>query len=319
MFSRFIIFFIFFLSLTRANAISLPSWYEEGRNNNRLYIYSTGSGLTVEKAVESAFHNIKNEFMIKNDNEKDIYEITKDNAVADDYSKSGLNINLLNFSNYKLEKMEQIDGYYYVLINIKRNELFNLQRQQLDEIVMTLNKLYLSLSKKNDFAKINKFSYIYGLINEIRDKVKIIKLIGNFNGTRYLELCKKIEKEYKKVLENLDIKIFFEKQDLVPLLNAISNNVARNNYIKVNDRSKNILYISYTTEKIKVNNYYNIDMLFYMKVVDKNNNLVNYNSFNYKSTSTEGFDGAIYSAIEHFKNDLYENKISINFLDYKDI
>ncbi len=292
MIKYFIIFIINFCFLFNLKAEILPDWYKDTKNT-KLYIYGLGKGENLDNAIKAALDNVKEKFLKKNEDYK-------------------ININLLNFSNYEIEKKEKIDDIYYILLTIRRSELYNLQLQQLNEIVLDIENLYNFLDKKNDFVKFTKFEEILKLVNEMNNKIEIIKLIDNkFNYNRYNLLYKKVENKYINLLNNLDIKIEIEQKRIKPLLKFVMHNIRKNNFVRINDKSKNTLRLYYKIKMLNVENNYNVDILFYVKILDKDDNLVNYNSFNYSFSSTNSFADAIDAIINEFKKDLKSGKIKI--------
>ncbi len=287
-----IVFLINFCFLFSVKAENLPDWYKD-TENTKLYIYGLGKGNNLEKAIKVALNNIKENFLKKSENSK-------------------IDINLLNFSNYEIEKQENINNINYILLVIRRNELLGLQLQQLNEIVLNIENLYNFLDKKNDLVKLTKFEEIQKFINEMNNKIEIIKLIDNkFNDNKYNLLRKRIENKYINLLNNMDIKIEIEQKRAKSLLKYIIYNIRKNNFIKINDKSNNTLRLSYKIKMLNVENNYNVNILFYTKIFDKDGNLMNYNSFNYSFSSNNSFTDAIETIMENFKEDLKSGKIKI--------
>lgn len=296
-----LLFFTYIFFNTKAIASNNLEWYNNKIENSKLYIYGVGNGMNLDDATKSALNDIKQDF-IKN----------KAKLENNETNNKTVNMNYLNFSNYEIEKSKKYKNIYYILINIKRNELYNLQLDNLIDINNNIEKQYNFLKDKNDFVKINKFKEILKLIEEAKNKILIIKMIDSFDKSKYIKFYNKIENEYNNLLKHININVIIEKDNLLPLEETIYNNII-NNGIKINKKSKNTLYISYITKKLFINNAYNYNILIYCKILDYNNKLMYYNSFNYTYTSNISFKDAKNKILETFENDLKTIKV-INYL-----
>lgn len=281
-------FIVFFINLCfttfNLKAEILPNWYKSVENT-KLYIYGFGYGNNLAESVKDALENIKKN-LLKN------------------YEGSDLDINLINFSNYDIEKQEKIGDKIYISLVLRRNELYSLQLQQLNELFLNINNLYEFLDKKNNFVKFVKFKEILNLANEMKEKIKIIKLIDRFDDSKYSRLCKKLEQEYVNLTNNLDVRIEIDRKKIGFLLDSVIKNVEKNSPVKVDKNSKNVLNLTYKAKMIKVDDNYVVNVLFCAKILDKNGDLISYDSFEYGADSGVSFDDAVVKAVENFGNDL---------------
>lgn len=104
-------------------------WYYDKLRDNELYLYGVGnSDIDIEYAVKKAMDNIV----------RGVFENSSEilNIDYESFRKS------FNFPSYNIENNAKSDGVWYVLISVKRNELFELQLNNLDEIDKNITKSY---------------------------------------------------------------------------------------------------------------------------------------------------------------------------------
>jgi hypothetical protein len=195
----FLLFLVFFTF--KANATNRYSWYYNKPRDNDLYLYGVGSSeINKEHAIKKAMDNIaKNIF----DNNSEILNINYESFR-----------NSLNFSNYSVENSATNDGILYVLISVKRNELFELQINDLNEIDKIITKKYNFLKDKNEFIRAKNIEKLLKLIKKAENKIEVIWTINEFNETKYTEKYKRIVNEYIKLSKNLNLNIKIENPEI---------------------------------------------------------------------------------------------------------
>ena len=250
---------LFFSNSCRAN--KYPDWYNNKPDDNKLYIYSIGEGDSESEAIRNALDNI-----IKMD---DIYVE---------------NIHI-NFPDYNLLKNEKYLDKYYILLNVKRNELFNLQMENLKIINDTIEHVYADLPQ-NPFEKISQINLLKNLIEEAKEKINIAKKINNFDD-------KKIIKRYNYISNNinknvLDVRLVINNDDLLINKDVILA-ILQNNNIKINDNSNNILLVDLENKNKKIHNTFVVNTKIMFKIIDVDGNVIKYIYKNYMSNSNKSF------------------------------
>ena len=110
---------------------TISEWYNNKPEDNKLYIFSIGSGDTLDNAGTDALNNIY----------LNMYNtIYNTNIKHKNLSNRKLNI---NFTDYTIENSANIDNKYYILISLKRNEFF---KKQLDDLNYIHNQIKEKLS-----------------------------------------------------------------------------------------------------------------------------------------------------------------------------
>ncbi|MBO4956754.1 MAG: hypothetical protein J6C50_02875 [Rickettsiales bacterium] len=304
-----IVYFLYFYTVFVVGVFAkntIPEWYNNKPEDNKLYIFGIGSGDSVNEAVRSGIDNVYINIYTS------VYNYVSDDAVGENIkklkenAKEDLNI---NFSSYIIENSVNIDNKYYVLISFKRNELFNRQVSDLDVLNTAILTKYASIANYSDFVKLHKYKDILTLINNAQNKINIIKVIGIFNDIKYQDTYKKIKNDYKKIVDNIGVKLDLDK-DLSFLLGNVVNGVLGDNGVKVKSKSQNKLIINSQNDIIKVHNIFVVKTKFMCKVVYKNN-VISYKIFNYMYNSPDIKSISFDKNVNSFVDDIQNKKIQI--------
>lgn len=304
-----IVYFLYFYTVFVVGVFAkntIPEWYNNKPEDNKLYIFGIGSGDSVNEAVRSGIDNVYINIYTS------VYNYVSDDAVGENIkklkenAKEDLNI---NFSSYIIENSVNIDNKYYVLISFKRNELFNRQVSDLDVLNTAILTKYASIANYSDFVKLHKYKDILTLINNAQNKINIIKVIGIFNDIKYQDTYKKIKNDYKKIVDNIGVKLDLDK-DLSFLLGNVVNGILGDNGVKVKSKSQNKLIINSQNDIIKVHNIFVVKTKFMCKVVYKNN-VISYKIFNYMYNSPDIKSISFDKNVNSFVDDIQNKKIQI--------
>lgn len=304
-----IVYFLYFYTVFVVGVFAkntIPEWYNNKPEDNKLYIFGIGSGDSVNEAVRSGIDNVYINIYTS------VYNYVSDDVVGENIkklkenAKEDLNI---NFSSYIIENSVNIDNKYYVLISFKRNELFNRQVSDLDVLNTAILTKYASIANYSDFVKLHKYKDILTLINNAQNKINIIKVIGIFNDIKYQDTYKKIKNDYKKIVDNIGVKLDLDK-DLSFLLGNVVNGILGDNGVKVKSKSQNKLIINSQNDIIKVHNIFVVKTKFMCKVVYKNN-VISYKIFNYMYNSPDIKSISFDKNVNSFVDDIQNKKIQI--------
>jgi hypothetical protein len=273
-------------------------WYYDKLRDNELYLYGVGnSDIDIEYAVKKAMDNIV----------RGVFENSSEilNIDYESFRKS------FNFPSYNIENNAKSDGVWYVLISVKRNELFELQLNNLDEIDKNITKSYNFLKNKNEFVKIKNVDKLLKLIKKAEDKIEVIWTINEFNETKYTDRYKRIIKEYKELSKNLNINIKVENTEIKDSKSEIEYYFNKKN-IKVKEKSNNTLYVSYVNRKLPSNNSFDNNIFLTVKFMDKDNNMLYYNSYVYDTkinNISNNINDKIILLLDNFFGDINSLKV----------
>lgn len=273
MFKNLLIIFIFFFNFTiKAEE---PIWYTNKPNNTKLYLYSSGIGKDMNEAILNALNGI---------------------IVLDDNYSNNIHI---NFTNYTLEDSVKDEDNQYVLIAVKRNELFNLQIDNLKILNKVINDKYMTLSD-NNFKNKKTINEIIELIEEAKNKIKIIKTIDTFDDTKITKKYNTIIKE----IENIEPKLWLDvKSNELLIFDDKIKNIIEDYNIKINKNAKDILVFDMEVKKEKIHNSFIVNNKVILSIIN-NDKIIKYNYKNYESISEKDFDFAYKSNMEKINGDL---------------
>ena len=264
---------LFFLLLNYKIQAREPIWYKTKPENTKLYLYSSGVGNDMNEAILDALNGI----IILDDNYSD-------------------NIHI-NFTNYTIEDSIIDDNKQYVLIAVKRNELFNLQIDNLKILNEAINNKYKNILD-SDFKDKKEIQEVIDLIGEAKTKIKVIKTINTFDS-------RKIDKKYNEILKNLDnidLSLNIDNKTLLSFNEELENILLDNN-IKFNKRSNNVLTLDMDVKKKKIHNSFIVHNKVMIYIIN-NGKVVKYNYKDYESISNVDFKIAYKSNILKIKKDL---------------
>lgn len=273
MFKNLLIIFIFFFNFTiKAEE---PIWYTNKPNNTKLYLYSSGIGKDMNEAILNALNGI---------------------IILDDNYSNNIHI---NFTNYTLEDSVKDEDNQYVLIAVKRNELFNLQIDNLKILNKVINDKYMTLSD-NNFKNKKTINEIIELIEEAKNKIKIIKTIDTFDDTKITKKYNTIIKE----IENIEPKLWLNvKSNELLIFDDKIKNIIEDYNIKINKNAKDILVFDMEVKKEKIHNSFIVNNKVILSIIN-NDKIIKYNYKNYESISEKDFDSAYKSNMEKINGDL---------------
>ena len=278
MFKILVLFFLLFNYKIQAEE---PIWYKSKPDNTKLYLYSSGVGKDMNDAILDALNNM---------------------IIIDDNYSGDIHI---NFTNYTIEDSIIDNNKQYVLVAVKRNELFNLQIDNLKILNEVINNKYKDVLN-SDYKNKKDIQEVINLIEEAKAKIKIIKTINTFD-------TRKIDKKYNEMLKNLnniDLSLNIDNKTL-SLFDKELENILINNNIKFNKKSNNILTLDIDTKRKKIHNSF----IVYNKVtlyIINNGKIIKYNYKDYESISNIDFKIAYKNNILRIKKDL--NNIFIKML-----
>lgn len=246
---------------------TIPEWYKNKPEDNKLYVFSIGVADTLENAGIDALNNIY----------LDMYNtIYNTNIRHKNLNDRKLNI---NFTDYSIENSIKIDNKFYVLISLKRNELYKKQIEDLNYTHNQIKEKYASLYGNSNFVKLYKFKKILQLIAVAKEKIQIINLIDKFDNGAYLYTYDKIEKNYNNIKNSLDVSLSID-EDLFLLKDALRD-ILKNKNIKIINSSNNELIIHSQNDIVKIHDIFVVKTTFVCKLMF-NNELISFKVFDYK-------------------------------------
>jgi len=166
------LFTILLLFINCSNTPSYPKWYMKVYKNNSRYIYGTGEGKTKSEAVNKALNEIASK--VKVFVESTSMTTTNISIIGDseEYSKDATQIvknrvDEIEFSNYKIEKSEQLsNGNFIVLVSVDKKLNAKLLLEKIDTAIKEYQQL-LKSKDENPIAKLKKFKEAISKIENI--------------------------------------------------------------------------------------------------------------------------------------------------------
>jgi hypothetical protein len=301
--------FLFSCSQT-GNFTELPSWYLSPPKNNSAYLYGVGSAGNSEEANLIALKNLIEKLSVKISasftsdkqesrvNDDSIFEASINQDI---YSE----VQQIEISNYEIDRSVQKKQNIYVLIKVKRDEIFNNYLKELKAADRKIRRLSYNIKKKKTslekFANLTKAAKI---IRENNIRLDILELIkrNNIITKDYRSRYSRILNKKENLQERITIYISTAKSN-----NKIKSVIARglnNINVKVinkNDPSnKNIstLKISSQASERKLYNSYFTKITINFKLIENFGRQISSGKINISGSSNLSSKAATNKALD---------------------
>jgi len=255
-----------------------PQWFLNPPQDNEVYAYSTGEGITKDKAIKDALNNFISKYNIIISSNLNIKKQYWYGGLVNEKNEYIINTKIepTKLCCYKVIKVKQY-SYDNFLVLVKFNK-----KKLIDNYIESLNTDFANFSNifKNikNMPVIEQYFILLELNEQLKKELKIINFLKaikpNFDIKSYKKLIIKIQKKYHNIKNNLVINI---KNINCP--KEIENDIEKyltKNKIKI-FKNNNLILVLKCTEKIENNKYlqlkiYNINMNIYYKqqLFDKN-------------------------------------------------
>lgn len=312
-----IIFIIFFFNITNIysqefvdfNNKNIPLWYLIKEQNNKILLYGTGSDTNIELAKKKAFANLI-EIILFNVN-----KTTYDKSIIK-YEKEffkNLEHELFNIwtDNYIVEKKEFINDKYYVLISIKRKDLFDIYLQKFLNLDKEIEKKIEIFNNSNIFSQIYLYDILKILILYAEENLKVLKNLSDFKVHNYQDKYNYFLKTMENIKNSIKISLNItnDNHNIAQILEYFIVNTAKLKNITILPNQDNILAITFDIKKKYIYNKFCVDLNinFIFKYKDT---ITNYKTINFFETSEINFNDVFIK----IKNKLLEKIGELDFI-----
>lgn len=312
-----IIFIIFFFNITNIysqefvdfNNKNIPLWYLIKDQNNKILLYGTGSDANIELAKKKAFANLI-EIILFNVN-----KVSYDKSIIK-YEKEffqNLENELFNIwtENYTVEKKEFINDKYYVLISIKRKDLFNIYLNKFLSLDKEIEKKIEIFNNSNIFSQIYFYDILKILILYAEENLKVLTNLSDFKIHNYQDKYNYFLTTMEAIKNNIKISLVIENDNfnISKTLEYFIINITKLKNITITPNQDNVLKITFDIKKQYIYNKFCVDLNinFIFKYKDT---ITNYKTINFFETSDTNFNDTFLK----IKNKLLEKIGELEFI-----
>lgn len=312
-----IIFIIFFFNITNIysqefvdfNNKNIPLWYLIKDQNNKILLYGTGSDANIELAKKKAFANLI-EIILFNVN-----KVSYDKSIIK-YEKEffqNLENELFNIwtENYTVEKKEFINDKYYVLISIKRKDLFDIYLNKFLSLDKEIEKKIEIFNNSNIFSQIYFYDILKILILYAEENLKVLTNLSDFKIHNYQDKYNYFLTTMEAIKNNIKISLVIENDNfnISKTLEYFIINITKLKNITIIPNQDNVLKITFDIKKQYIYNKFCVDLNinFIFKYKDT---ITNYKTINFFETSDTNFNDTFLK----IKNKLLEKIGELEFI-----
>ena len=197
--------FLFFGCAKNPENITVPSWYFANHQNSSVYLKASGEGLSLEEAKNNALASISSSIIVNISG-----TIEKNTQSSGDFYQKNIKSDIkselakIKFTNVVIEKQEFNGEKFYVLVRINKQELFDSLKNELNILLIKMEKSFENGKKYIDLEKIAIMQNVVNNIKDVITKVEILTALNNeFDGAMIVQKMQ----SYSEALE-------FEKSNL---------------------------------------------------------------------------------------------------------
>jgi len=181
-------------SLSMNQEPSIPSWYLNAPKNNAIFIYGEGeSQISIDDAKNNALNTMASKLVVSVGSSISSTTRTSKNVSGDSYSKDvtkdvKVNVKKIKFSNISIDKSENINKSFYVLMKVNRQELFKNKKKEFDIKDLLIDTKYNTLEKYSNIEQIHILQTLYPTIKKAKTQAVVLNAINNdFDHAPYMK------------------------------------------------------------------------------------------------------------------------------------
>ncbi|RBQ26678.1 MULTISPECIES: LPP20 family lipoprotein [Arcobacteraceae] len=276
--------------------LQYPNWYINPPQNTDINLYGVGMGFSHNEAIQNSLENLSSRLLvtisadttISSKSYRDFREYTQKTITQDIKSE----IEKLSLQNYIIENSSSFDRQIIVLVSVNKSRLFDSLKDEID-----------FLYKEFDLLKSQS---IDSLILYIKYKKLLEDFYKNYNKAQILssyfndnDKYIKVIKELKKLESNLqnDIEFFINSDNNSKKFEDTFKDILVRKGFKVVElgvKNQNIyeLNLSSKSSESKSYDFYIIENILNIKIINIKNNQILGNTIQLKGASSNNFDDA---------------------------
>ncbi len=164
--------------------VPLPQWYLVAPTNTAQFLYGEGEGTSLEEAKKNALNTMASGLVVSVSSTMQTSTKSTTGTSGSSYSKDvskdvRLEVQKIKFTNAVVKNSEMIDGKFYILIQVNRQELFAQQKGEFDSKNSRADELFSSLEGKVKLDQIHILQDMYPLLQEAKAQTIVLNAINN--------------------------------------------------------------------------------------------------------------------------------------------
>jgi len=210
---------------------TIPQWHINPPNDNAMFLYGSGCGLSQEESQHKALNRIASKISItiesifESDTQERVFNSEHFNSsVTKQKIKSS--VESMKFSNYRISRNILVNGQYYTLIELDREKFFYTKLKEVQFLDNEINKQWKRFQSISIIEKLQFSKDIRKNIDKAYLKFPILSAISeNFNDRKYREQYEGYLYEIKYLSNNAIV--YFNKSKATTFQNIVKKYVSQ--------------------------------------------------------------------------------------------
>lgn len=197
----------------RSNNIAstnLPSWYASPKQNDSQNIYGVAVGANLEEATKAALADAAARLMVNiSAQSTSLSEEDKNGVNQEIRQQISQNIEKIDFTNFKVQRSQQVGAQLYVEVAIERSPFINDQKEKVAFAERQVDDLSKNLDKSNPIQKRVSLTKILDLQKQIELSSRILQGNGeNINLAEKLKHYADFKNQFNQITNQIEF--YFE-------------------------------------------------------------------------------------------------------------
>lgn len=282
----------------------IPNWVQNPLGDTANSIYGIGEGFSLESAKKSALRDIAGKLMTKVSSESVGRSSDSDGRSSTSFQqKINTQIEDTKLTNYETVRTVNVNGQYYVLIDMDRQVFIQDNKNALSEIEAKISQELSGISAKNKLLQLVHYNRALTLVDEAKRPLYLIQAVDSqFNAEPYLQRYRQYEQTERTLSQTTQFKIQ-PAAGMSGIAQQLGNAMKVNGF-QVSNRGgyDAIIKIDGSLDKSEAFSMKMVAINFLLTVKTEKNQLVSSKQYNISGSSVSSYAAGEQNALNQIKN-----------------
>lgn len=292
--------------------VEIPQWVQNPLGDTAESIYGIGEGYSLDSAKKSALRDIAGKLMTKISSESVGRASDTDGQSSRSFQqKVNTQIEDTKLTSYETIRAVNMNGQYYVLIDMKRKVFIQDNKNELDEIEAKIAQELNGINSKNKLLQLVHYNQIITLTESAKKPLYLIQSVDSqFDVDQYLKKYRQYSLREKQLSQTTQFKIQNDS-GLKKLAQGLENAMKVNGFqVNNNTKADAIIVITGAVNKTEAFSTKMVNIDFIVTVKANNNQLISSKQFKVSGSSVSSYDAGETNALNQIK-DKFNNKLDL--------
>lgn len=290
-------------SKATAPPAEIPKWVQNPLGDTAESIYGIGEGYSLESAKKSALRDIAGKLMTKVSSES-VGRASDSNGQSSSSFQQKINTQIedTKLTSYETIRAINVNGQYYVLIDMDRKVFIKDNKNKLDEIEAKITQELSGIERKNKLVQLAHYNKVVQLAEEARRPLYLIQAVNSqFDIDSYLKKYRQYEQNEKQLSQTTQFAIKYDA-GMSGVAKRLADSMKINGF-QVNNNTNHdaIISISGTATKSEAFSMKMVAINFIVTVKTDNNLLINSKQYIINGSSVSSYAAGELNALNQIK------------------